>query len=298
MSENLEALEQQTHSVRGIRSVVHTMKTLSAINAAPCEHASQAINAYLDAIVTGLQALLYSSTTLQQLPRSNIEHRVILALGTDHGLCGNYNDKVATQVATEMATIDKRKASVTSHVVCVGAQLDDALVDIGIESDHVLFSSSTIDGLTRLAGELVEKIDNLTIGLAIESVHVQLVYTQPPKHGQLTTVVNDLLPMHENELVALRTRNWNSRSRPWFRQCELTLLSLLFRNYLFASICRAAVDALLSENRARLARMRQAEDAVDDQLAGLTMRSRAARQSRITENLQDVIAGFESLKNV
>jgi len=296
MSENLEALERRTRSVQGIRSVVRTMKTLSAINAAPCEQALHAITAYQDAVLTGIQAVLQDSSTLQQLARPAIERRIILALGTDHGLCGNYNDRVAEQVVFEMTRSASSKPAAASFIVCVGAQLEEALVNVGISAEHVLFTPSSTDGLTRLARDLVEKTDKLTKGQAIESVNIQMVYTSLADYGQLSTVTKDLYPVPENELNILRERQWPSRSRPWFRQSEPTLLAALLRNYLFSCVCQAAAEALLTENRARLTRMRQAEEAVDEQLAGLTARSRSSRQNRITEELQDVIAGFEAVK--
>ena len=45
MTQSLEALSRRMDSMKGIRGVVHTMKTLSVINAAPYEHAATAIEA-------------------------------------------------------------------------------------------------------------------------------------------------------------------------------------------------------------------------------------------------------------
>lgn len=296
MNENLEALERRTRSVHGIRGVVHTMKTLSAINAAPCEQAARAINGYLDVVLTGLQALLQVSSVAQHPSRSTGSHQLLLALGTDHGLCGNYNELVAEQVATAVAIPASGGTSTTCQIICVGAQLDDALANLGLESEVVLFTPSSVDGLIRLAGDLVAEIDHLAVGLDTSAVHVQMVYTEPAEHGRQNTVTKTLLPLPSDQISTLRTRDWPSRSRPWFRQSEQSLFAAILRNYLFASVCRSAADAMLTENTARLARMRQAEDAVDEQLETLTVRTRSARQSRITEELQDVIAGFEAVQ--
>ena len=59
---------------------------------------------------------------------------------------------------------------------------------------------------------------------------------------------------------------------------------------------RAAADALVTENAARLALMQQAEHTVDDRLAELLAETRAFRQNEITTELLDVIVGFEALK--
>ena len=70
----------------------------------------------------------------------------------------------------------------------------------------------------------------------------------------------------------------------------------LIRGHLFASLFRAASEALVTENAARLALMQQAEQSVDDQLEALKSETRAMRQSEITTELLDVIIGFEALK--
>lgn len=52
----------------------------------------------------------------------------------------------------------------------------------------------------------------------------------------------------------------------------------------------------MTENAARLARMQQAEQSVDEQLEELQAQTRSVRQSEITTELLDVIVGFEALK--
>ena len=61
MAQSLEALTRRMTSMKGIRGVVHTMKTLSVINAAPYEHAAQAVEAYHATILAGLHAFLIAS---------------------------------------------------------------------------------------------------------------------------------------------------------------------------------------------------------------------------------------------
>jgi F-type H+-transporting ATPase subunit gamma len=74
------------------------------------------------------------------------------------------------------------------------------------------------------------------------------------------------------------------------------LFMALIRGHLFASLFRAAAEALVTENAARLALMQQAEQSVDDRLDALQSETRALRQTEITTELLDVIIGFEALK--
>ena len=93
----------------------------------------------------------------------------------------------------------------------------------------------------------------------------------------------------------LARRPWRSRSLPQFGLPAPELLAALIRNLLFATLYGAAAEALLTENAARLARMQQAEQSVDEKLEDLHSETRSVRQTQITTELLDVIVGFEAL---
>jgi F-type H+-transporting ATPase subunit gamma len=73
------------------------------------------------------------------------------------------------------------------------------------------------------------------------------------------------------------------------------LFSALVREYLFASLFRAMVDSLAAENASRLAAMQGAERNISDQLDALQSRYHQQRQMTITEELLDIVSGFEAL---
>jgi F-type H+-transporting ATPase subunit gamma len=70
----------------------------------------------------------------------------------------------------------------------------------------------------------------------------------------------------------------------------------LIHEYLFVSLCRALAESLASENAGRLASMQSAEKSIEERLNELTGRYYQQRQASITEELLDIIAGFEALK--
>lgn len=291
MTQTLEMLEHQTHSMRGIRSVVHTMKTLSAINAAPYEQAAQSIQRYQNVVLKGLQALLHAGARIDlSLPSGAT--RVLLIFGSDHGLCGNYNERLAETVIRSVRNYDTDRL----QVLCVGAQMKDALVGHGLPVRELLFTPANADGLARLAGELVTQVDKLRAETANGAISVELLYTTRLGDGQQASRDQQLLPLEAALVARLQEKPWESTSLPWVRESANTLFAVLVRNYLFASIYNAAAEAMATENAARLSRMQQAERSVDEQLLTLADQTRSARQSQITEELLEVIVGFEALR--
>lgn len=294
MAQTLEILIRRTETLKGIRGIVHTMKTLSAINALPYEHAARSIEAYRGTVLDGFQAFLHRNGPLALASRETAAH-VIIAFGSDHGLCGNYNETLADKVSEQLQTHASSGTAV--RVLCVGAQMADALTGLGVEVKNTLLTPATADGLGRLAADLVTRLDGIRRDSPSSEAAVTLVFTERAAHGQQTPVAQCLLPLDAELVEDLARRPWTSRSLPVFNLPPDDLLAALIRSYLFASMFRAAAEALVTENAARLARMQQAEQSVDERLESLKSETRLARQSEITTELLDVIIGFEALKD-
>lgn len=289
MAQTLELLSRRTETMRSIRGIVRTMKTMSAINAVPYEQAAHAIEAYRSTVLDGFHAFLHRHGPLPAESTRNAI-AVAIAFGSDYGLCGNYNEVVAAAIAQAL------QGPGTARVFCVGVQMEDALAGLGIAVEATLLPPATADGLGRLAGSLITRLDRLRLDVGPDTITVSLGFMQRAPHGQQVPVVQRLLPLDPDLIGALARRPWSSRSLPQFSLPPDQLLAALIRNYLFAELFRAGAEALVTENAARLARMQQAEQSVDERLEALMTETNSVRQAEITTELLDVIIGFEALK--
>jgi F-type H+-transporting ATPase subunit gamma len=290
MTQSLEALTRRTASMQGIRSIVHTMKTLSVINSAPYEHAVQAIEAYHATVLSGLQAVLGQLGPPDTRNRKFATH-VIVAFGSDHGLCGNYNQSLAASLHSRIGPNAE-----TYTLLCVGAQMAEALRDLHIQPHATLFPPASVDGIGRLATVILQQFDSVRNDHGGAEIEISLAYsTRDGAQGQRPEFAG-LLPLAPAVIDELQAKPWASRSLPAFTMPMADLFQALLREHVFASLFRAAGEALVTENAARLALMQQAEQSVDDKLDLLTAESRSLRQNDITTELLDVITGFEALK--
>ncbi|MFU8789477.1 MAG: F0F1 ATP synthase subunit gamma [Methylobacter sp.] len=80
-----------------------------------------------------------------------------------------------------------------------------------------------------------------------------------------------------------------------FSQDSETLLSSLIQQHLFIQLFSACAESLAGEHASRLASMQVAEKNIKERLEALTAAHRLQRQNQITEELLDVVAGFEAL---
>jgi F-type H+-transporting ATPase subunit gamma len=290
MAQTLEALSRRTASMQGIRSIVHTMKTLSVINSAPYEHAARSIEAYHAVVLDGLHAFLSQINPLEFTP-SGVMRDVLIVFGSDHGLCGNYNEALARKVHKPFSD-----AAWQTIVLCVGAQMADALQDQGITPEATFFPPASADGIGRLANLLTQRLDEIQRAHGARGLAVKLAYFARDKDKGQAPQLSELLPLDRALVKRLQDTPWVSRSLPSFSMPSPELFQALIRNHLFASLFRAAAEALVTENAARLALMQQAEQSVDDKLDDLMNDVRSVRQSEITTELLDMIIGFEALK--
>ena len=289
MAQTLERLTNRTETMRSIRSIVRTMKTMSAINALPYEQAALAIEAYRETTLRGFHAFVQRNGPL---PTGNetVGLPIVVAFGSDHGLCGNYNDIVAEEVVQAVATRSGTK------LICVGTQMENALASIGLLPERTLLPPASADGLRRLAGHLISILDTMRHNAPTGAISVSLVFVERAEHGQQKPVSQRLLPLDTAMIKGFAKVPWVSRSLPQYTLPPDKMLAALIRSYLFAGIFRAAAEAMVTENAARLARMQQAERSVDEQLDELMAETRSVRQDEVTTELLDVIIGFEALK--
>lgn len=293
MTQTFEALSRRHDTLASIRGIVHTMKTISAINSVPYEHAARSVAAYHATVISGLQALLTGTGRLT-LPARPPSETVVVVFGSDHGLCGNYNellaDRVAAWSAGAFASPRRRR------ILCVGSRMGDALRDRGLAPDAVLLPPASVDGIGRLAGDIVTRLDAPGHGPRLEPVAVSLAFTRQGSGGQQEPVVSPLIPLSEALLADLTRRRWASRSLPVHTLASDRLFASLVRSHIFASVFHASAEAIVTENAARLARMQQAEKSVDERLDEVSGQLRSGRQEEITTELLDVIIGFEALQ--
>ena len=290
MPQTLEALSRHSATLSSIRGIVHTMKTLSAINARPYEHVVRAIEAYHATVLRSLAAFSHSTGRMAARPQ-HVGERWLVVFGSDHGLCGSYNEIVAQRVKEYCESwphVEKR-------LLVIGQKMNDALSDHGLHSEGVLLPPASVDGIGRMAGEIVTRLDLVTRRRPLSRVSVTLAFTQRGEHGLREPVTRRLLPL-EDRLLQPTTR-WQSRTLPDYSMEPDALFASLVRSHIYASVFRASAEAMATENAARLALMQQAEQSVDDRLEQVKAELSSVRQTEITNELMDVIIGFEALKS-
>jgi len=172
--------------------------------------------------------------------------------------------------------------------LAVGARVAGRLEDGGCTVVRQFPMPGTVAGIAAAVQELL---------LAIEALggQVRIVHHRPAAPAGSRPEQLQLLPVDRDWLRSLAERKWVSRTLPAFTMDWRELFSALIRQHLFVALYRALAESMASENASRLASMRAAERNIQEHLSRLSAAYHQSRQQAITEELLDIVAGFEAL---
>jgi F-type H+-transporting ATPase subunit gamma len=290
--ETLEYLHKQLESLDELRTIVKTMKALSAASIRQYEQAVRALAGYYETVERGLHVVLKDMELPPTSSPSKESTRIAaIVFGSDHGLCGRFNEEITEHALSYLNSIAPGKEK--RLFLAVGARAAASLEHAGqvIEEDFLVPGSA--EQITATVQQILLKVDEWRQEAGVQ--HVYLFYNRHTGSRGFEPTDMVLLPIDLHRFQRLQEAPWPSRSLPTYSMDQETLLSRLLHQYLFVSIFRACAESQASEHASRLASMQAAERNLDDRVEEVTMTFRRARQSVITSELLDVVSGFEAI---
>lgn len=287
--ESLEAIAKRIETTQSLRSVVRTMRALSAASIAQYEGAVSSMRQYMRTVEAGFGVVLREGG----VPREGQpDHGPVMAVvfGSDHSLCGAFNERIVGAAVGEMRQSRQQQDWLW---LAVGGRAGHALEAAGVSIEGALALPGTAHGLVDTAHRVLLAIDDWRARHRVGRV---LIFHNRRREEAARPHRLQLWPLDEERLKAMARRPWRSRSLPMFTMRVPDLLAALTREHLFANIFRSGAESLAGEHATRLAAMQLALRNIDDHLAEMTGDFRGRRQEKITIELLDVVAGFEVLK--
>jgi F-type H+-transporting ATPase subunit gamma len=326
MSDTTASLRRKIDGAKDLRSVVSTMKALAAASIGQYEKSARALDDYYRTVQLGLSVCFRANTP--PLPASRMTSATSVTsmtpatgregkkdfgitgaviFGSDQGLVGQFNDVIADYAVEMLSALPGRKKA-----WAVGERVHDCLVHTGShEEQHAglhtdlslagLFTVPlSIKAITPLVGQILVQImaeseAQRERGKRREGMELYLFYNSTRSGAIYEPVSQRLLPLDKTWRRQLAGLSWPTRNLPEVMGGSTATLQALIREYLFVSLFRACAESLASENASRLAAMERAEKNIDQLSADLQQTFHRLRQSKIDEELFDVISGVEAL---
>ena len=288
--ESPERLQQQIKSMDGLHNIVATMKAPSASNIHQYEQAMESLTDYWHTVELGLRVVMRDSLNQTHLPSTPNEGVAAVIFGSDHGMCGRFNEDITEYMLEHIKSIS---GDIKPKILCLGLRAGDLLERAGQPADEVL----TLPGSANLIGtgiqQILIQIDNWRENLGIK--HLFLYHNRPKNRASYHPTKFHLLPLQLKDFGKFDVKKWQGSSLPTYTMDRDTLLSSLLNQYFFISLFRACAESQSAEHGSRLTAMQAAEKNLDEHLEELNGEYRRARQDIITNELLDIIASFEAM---
>jgi F-type H+-transporting ATPase subunit gamma len=287
-----EALKRKIQSAQDLLGVVKTMKALAAVSIRQYQRAVESLADYNRTVELGLQIVLKDSRGISVPAGQRSTRMVAIVFGTDQGLCGQFNNIVTQHAIEELDRTGVKKED--RFFIVVGVKASDILVDVGQNVFEVLATPGSTAGITAMVQDITLLLENWRFNRAIENMY--LFYNEYVSGATYRPRTLKLLPVDKTWLKGLQKQKWESRTLPLFTMTWSRIFRSMIGEYLFVSVYRAFANSLASENASRLAAMQNAEKNIEERLEELDVQFHRQRQMTITEELLDIVAGFEVLK--
>ncbi len=287
-----EALKRKIKSAQDLLGVVKTMKALAAVSIRQYQRAVESLTDYNRTTEMGLQIVLKKSREAAAVRSSRPMLFGAVVFGTDQGLCGQLNTTIVNHALAEMDKTGTPKEH--RIIIAVGARTADLLDGGGQKVFEILTTPGSTAGITSMVQDITLLLENMRFNSTVERMH--LYFSEYLSGATYRPSTLKLMPVDQDWLVGLQKKKWDSRTLPIFTMDWDSIFRGLIREYLFVSIYRAIANSLASENASRLAAMQNAEKNIEERLEELDVHFHRQRQMTITEELLDIVAGFEVLK--
>ena len=272
-------------SIQSTQQITKAMKLVSTVKLQKARIRAEEANPYFNYMYQTVTSMLAKSGNLEHpyLKAGNSNKKAVIVISSNRGLAGGYNSNIV-KLLTES---DMPREDV--KVYGIGRKALEGLARKGyeIKADY----SDVIDGPTYADAMAVSKevLDAYTNG---EIGEIYLAYTHFKNTVSHIPTLMKLLPVEfdQEELTSAET-NVPMNYEPG----EEEALNRIIPKYVTSLFYGALVEAVASENGARMQAMDSATSNAEDMISDLELKYNRARQSSITQELTEIIAGAEAI---
>lgn len=280
---SMKDIKRRKGSVQSTQQITKAMKLVSTVKLQKARTNAENANPFFNHMYETVQSILQKSQGVNHpyLQPSASDRVAVIVISANRGLAGGYNSNIVRTVTG--LGIPKEKMD----VYAIGTKGRDGLLGKGY---HVAGDFSPyVEGPTYEDAKVVcNRV--LESYLAGEIGEIHLVYTHFKNTVVHIPTTLQLLPVQveaqEEETVSVPMN---------FEPSEEEVLEQLVPKYVTSLIYGALVEAVASENGARMQAMDSATSNAEEIISDLSLKYNRARQGVITQELTEIIAGASAI---
>lgn len=290
---SMRDIKRRKSSIQSTQQITKAMKLVSTVKLQRARQNAEKSENYFHAMYSTVQSILGRTGSLEHryLKPGEGGKKAVIVITSNRGLAGGYNSNVV-----KLITRGELKDEDLS-IYAIGKKGKEALqknYEIKADYSYVIEEPAYADAMA-ISKEVLSAFENGEIS------EIYLAYT-----GFKNTVVHvptlvKLLPVEVSEETsgktgeAVKETEDDNRAPMNFEPEDEEALDMIIPKYVTSLIYGGMIEAVASENGARMQAMDSATSNAEDMISSLSLLYNRARQGSITQELTEIIAGANAI---
>ena len=282
---SMRDIKRRKESVASTGQITKAMKLVSTVKLQKAKARAESNKPYFTMLYDTICSILARTGMIDHryLRESDSKRKAVIAITSNRGLAGGYNNNIVKEITAAFAPED-------TDIYALGKKGLEGLSRKGyhiIEDYSEVMNEPLYADAIHIGKNVLASYENGEVG------EIYLAYT-----GFKNTVVHEpklikLLPISVEEIM--KDVEIDTLTLMNFEPEADEALDMIIPKYMNNIIYGAFVEAIASENGARMQAMDSATKNAEDMIDDLSLKYNRARQSSITQELTEIIAGAEAI---
>ena len=282
---SMRDIKRRKSSISSTQQITNAMKLVSTVKLQKAKTRAEQTDPYFNYMYATVKSMLAKSGNINHpyLQAGESTKKAVVVITSNRGLAGGYNSNIVKLV------LDSGWKKEDLDIYAVGGKGNEALARRGY---HIVENASEImeDPTYPDAAALCDKV--LSSFATGEVGEIYLAYTHFKNTVSQEAKMIKLLPVEisEEELASV-----DDNAMMNYEPNEEEALDMIIPKYVTSLFYGALVEAVASENGARMQAMDSATSNAEEMISDLTLKYNRARQGSITQELTEIIAGANAI---
>ena len=284
---SMRDIKRRKGSIQSTQQITKAMKLVSTVKLQRAKANAEQSKAYFDCMYKTVQNIISQAGNLDHrfLRAGKTDKKAVIVITSNRGLAGGYNSNVVKLITKgEFSKEDL-------EIYAIGKKGKDSLAREGyqiVEDDSEMIEEPAYCTAMQLSKKLLDSYADGKIG------EIYLAYTRFKNTVVHEPILMKLLPVEVDSMEPVEEAK-TGKALMGFEPEGDEALDLIIPKYVTSLIYGALIEAVASENGARMQAMDSATNNAEEMIDDLTLKFNRARQGSITQELTEIIAGAEAI---
>lgn len=285
---SMRDIQRRKVSIQSTEQITKAMKLVATVKLQKARTRAEKAKPYFNNMYETVQAILSRSGNIEHkyLKPGASDKKAVIVITGNRGLAGGYNSNV-----TKMLTKNPEFSADKVVTYILGRKGKENLSRYGyqVKEDYSeVMNEPMYRDAMEIGAKVLKDFENGEFG------ELYIAYTVFKNTVSHIPTMLKVLPVSKDE----ETENMSKSDKLTlmnFEPGQEEALDLIIPKYVSSLIYGAIIEAVASENGARMSAMDSATSNADEMIAELSLMYNRARQSSITQELTEIIAGAEAI---